>query len=131
MANFSFTITLKPSMYRDEPEIQYDKCIYNLYTLLKSLTNNFTLVVELTQSMNIHMHGIIELHHKKKWYTTFRKSDIFGFTVCREITDMVKWKEYISKSLEETYKVLNRRPIINDDYNVYTIHQTTLYGCTF
>lgn len=131
MTNYSFTVTLKPKMYGDEPEIQYDKNVYDLYSLLKTLTNNFTLVVELTQNMNIHMHGIIELHHKKKWYSAFRNSTQFGFTSCREIYDMAKWKEYISKSFIETYVTINRRPIINDDYEAFTIDDQIKYGCTF
>lgn len=131
MTNYSFTVTLKPKMYGDEPEVQYDKCVYNLYTLLGTLTNNFTLVCELTQNMNIHYHGIIELHHKKKWYTAFRNSDQFGFTTCREITDLPKWKEYIGKSIVQTYKDINRRPIIKDDYKVFTSNDRAFYGCTF
>jgi len=131
MTDYSFTVTLKPKMYGDEPEIQYDKVTYNLYTLLKTLSNNFTLVAEVTQNMNIHYHGIIELHHKKKWYSVFRKSDMFGFTVCLEITKMVTWKEYISKSIVQTNTDLNRRPIINDDYQVFPSSMMVLYGCTF
>lgn len=131
MTNYSFTVTLNPKMHRYEPEEQYDRCKNDLYMLLKSLSNNFTLVVELTQNMNAHMHGIIELHHKKHWYKAFRKSDIFGFTTCREIYDMEGWKEYIRKSLKDTYDTINRRPILRDDFKVYSENQIFLYGTQY
>lgn len=131
MSNFSFTVTLKPCMYRYEPEEQYDLVKNHLYITLKQLSNNFTLVTELTQNMNIHFHGIIELYHKKKWYSVFRKSDKFGFTSCREISDMEGWKKYISKDLQLTLDMLERRPIINDDYKVFTLEDNMKYGTTY
>jgi len=118
-------------MYRYEPEEQFDRTRNNLLLLLKQLSNNFTLVAEATQNMNIHYHGIIELHHKKKWYTLFRKVDDFGFTTCREIYDMSKWKEYLSKSLSETQSNINRPPILHDDYKVFDIAEQLCYKAYF
>lgn len=130
MTNFSFTVTLKPCMYRYEPEEQYDRTYKDLVILCRLMSNNFTIVAEVTKNCNLHYHGIIELHHKKKWYSTFRKSDIFGFTTCREQYDD-KWNEYISKSLKETYETILRRPIIKDSYNIFTNEQKIEYGTEF
>lgn len=127
MTNYSFTVTLKPSMYRYEPEEQFDMLYRELFLIMKRLSNNFTLVTELTSNYNIHWHGIIELHHKKKWYSVFRKTDKFGFTCCREIYDMTEWKKYISKSLGETMANIGRPPILNDDYKVFDIAEQLCY----
>lgn len=131
MSNYTFTITLKPTLYRFEPEEQYDRTISHLIVTLKLLSNNFSLVAELTQNMNIHFHGIIELHHKKKWYTTFRQSDIFGFTSCREVTNMQGWVDYISKELAITKTNMARQPILHDDYNIFDVEKRLLYAAHF
>jgi len=128
MTNYSFTVTLKPRMYRYEPEKQYDETYRHLVIMLKSLSNHVTIVAECTKAMNLHYHGIIELHTKKQWYSKFRNSDVFGFTTCREQYNDDGWITYISKELDETYKCLDRRPVVLDQYSVFTSKQIAEYG---
>lgn len=131
MANFSFTVTLLPKMYVNDCDSQYDQTKNHLYMLLKQITNNFTLVSELTSSNNIHYHGIIELPSTRKFHNLFRKSEMFGHVSIREIYDMVKWKEYLKKSISLTASTIERRPIISDDYKVFTLEEHMLYGTTY
>lgn len=132
MANFSFTITLLPKMYVNSDVEQYDKTKNHLYTLLKTITNNFTLIAELTPSaFNVHYHGVIELPSPRKFHNLLRTSDMFGHRSIRPIYDMVKWTEYLKKDMESTSVHLNRRPIINDDYKMFTLEEHMLYGTTY
>jgi len=128
MTNYSFTVTLKPRMYRYEPEQQYDETKNPLILLLRTISNNFTLMSERTQCHNIHYHGIIEMPSKRKWYSAFRNSDVFGFTCVREIYAMKPWIEYMKKDCEEFCKDLNRRPLIKDDYKICTSEEKAKIG---
>lgn len=130
--DYSFTVTLKPKLYELEPEIQYDLTHQHLCDLLHTLTPQFTLITELTQSMNVHYHGTISLNDKKYFYSKFRsRKSSYGFVLLKPITDCAKWSDYITKSLEETKKVLGRRPVIKDYFDYTTVEQKLEYAITF
>lgn len=127
--DFAFTVTLKPNLYCDEPHQQYDKTYSQLIQILKSKGSFVTCVAELTKSYNLHMHGIIKfdmknVEHKSRnlmlrFTNLFRKHKLFGFVNIRQIDDFPKWKEYISKDIHETRSLLNRPPILIDNYEIF------------
>jgi len=132
MTNYSFTVTLLPRLYVDDCEKQFDDTNFHLTLQLHSISNYFTLIAELTKSgYNVHYHGIIELPSPRKFHNLFRKSKMFGFVKIREIFDMTKWVEYMHKDLANTNKELNRRPILHDDYKVFTLEDKMSYGIVF
>lgn len=108
-------------MYKMDIDEQYDQTCNELIVALRTITNNFTLVCELTSSMNVHYHGVIELPtSKRKFVNIFRKDKKFGYVSCKEITNKKGWSDYISKDLENTQNEIGRRSILNDDYKMFS-----------
>lgn len=134
---YSFTITLKPSLYNVPASVQYDKTYDELY---KHLCQNFnvklTLVAELTRNYNIHFHGtivfiMINVHKynvMKRFVDSFRKSKIFGFVNIKQIEDEPGWIDYISKGFHDFTRDTNRRPILQDDFDYWKPDIYALYG---
>jgi hypothetical protein len=54
----------------------------------------------------------------KDFKDVFRGSKMFGFTQIRQIEDFGGWVEYIMKDLYITKDILNRPPIIVDEYDI-------------
>lgn len=132
MVDYSFTITLKPVMYKKDIDWQYDETCNELVIALRSISNNFTLVCELTQSMNVHYHGIIELGtSKRKFVNLFRNDKKFGFISCKEITNREGWVNYLRKDLKNSMEELGRRVIINDDHKIFMHEEMRCYAKTF
>lgn len=133
---YAFTLTLKPKIFAQEPEDQYDKSSAHASARLNTLSDQFTLIAELTKNYNIHYHGIIKFPLKKKdlmkeFYKCFRTDLIIGFVNIRQIDDKSKWIDYISKDLCRTKDAIIRRPIINDMLDVFDNEQRALYGVTW
>lgn len=131
--DYSFTITLKPIMYQKDIDYQHDETANELYVCLKLLSNKFSLVAELTSSMNVHYHGIIQLAEggKRKFVNQFRGDKKFGYVCLKPITNLSGWCLYIKKDIKTTMDELCRRLIIEDDYNVFTLEERFLYGRTY
>lgn len=131
---YAFTITLRPKMFIHEPEKQYDETYTRIEHLLRSLCICFTLVAEMTKSYNIHYHGICNflLTYKKdcmkEFHKCFRNDMQVGFVNIRQITNMSNWTEYLMKDLAKTTNSLNRRPIIKDDFNVFSTDDYANFG---
>lgn len=130
---YSFTITLKPLMFKKEPEDQYDYVIPEIVGIMNMISLKYSMVVELTKSYNIHLHGVIQFNLTdtpciKRWYKAWRNQPRIGFTNIKQITDFEGWKEYITKSFKETMDNINRRPIIKDDLELWTPIDYALYG---
>lgn len=133
MTDYFFTVTLRPNMYRFTADEQFDKTHGELIIMLKILSEKFTLVTELTKSLNIHWHGIIRLGDKKSPFVNiFRGDKQFGFVQLSPITHSEgKVYEYLRKDLANTVKDLNRRPILSDDYKVFSVSDLMKYGTHF
>lgn len=132
MAHFSLTITLLPKLYKYDIDRQYDETANELQLMLRQISNNFTLVCELTNNMNIHYHGIIELcSSKRKLVNIFRGHNKFGYISSRELFNQESWITYIKKDIKNTYEELGRRSILKDDYKIFTDNEMVQYGASF
>lgn len=137
--HYAFTITLRPKLFLQEPEVQYDMVCEYVRKKLSSLCYSLTLIVEKTKAYNVHMHGIcnFSLYKRdnfdcmKEFHKCFRSDTLVGFVNIRQIDDMVKWKEYIKKDISATCTALNRRPILTDDYDVFNEEERANYGIIF
>lgn len=123
--DYSFTLTLKPKLYKDVAEQQYDKTYREVILTLKTLSPHFTCVAELTKGMNIHYHGQIKFFNfkprtnlGKKFVDTFRASESIGFVSIKQITDSLGWKQYITKELEVTRDSIGRPAVLHDAYGL-------------
>jgi len=132
--DYALTITLLPKIYKYEPEQQYDLTYDHILRKLKSLTNYFTLVAEVTKSINLHMHCIIKfpLIKGKLWdkeiKKLFRQDPFVGFTCMKQVEDFNGWVEYVRKDLDKSLQYLNRRPIIYDTYDVFDLKDRARLG---
>lgn len=135
--DYTFTITLQPKLYKQEPEQQYDLTYNHVRQTLVKIAREFTLVSELTKNYNIHFHGIINFtsvpktDYRKLFYKVFRNDTLVGFVNIKQMTDYPGWKEYISKDIKTFTESVNRRPIIWDDYEVFSSDQRFNFGCQF
>lgn len=130
---YSFTVTLKPVLFRVPAESQYDKTTESLCDMLRDVSHTYTLVAELTKNMNIHYHGVIIFHMGpknliKKFVDAFRAHAKFGFVCIKVITDEPGWIDYISKELKNTYESIGRRPIVYDGVGLFPIGLFEAYG---
>lgn len=131
---YSFTVTLKPRMYIDPSETQFDLTFSELRTILKSMNAKFTLIAELTKmGHNIHYHGTITFpltskNVVKRFIDVFRKTKHYGFVSIKQIDNEQGWIDYISKEFIETVREVERRPIINDDFNYFDEKLKALYS---
>jgi hypothetical protein len=118
--DFALTITLKPQIYRETAEEQYRQTAYNVAKLFSKC--KLTLIAELTQSCNIHYHGIIAVpitissQPRKYIFDQIRKYSKLGKTTVVQMTNYEGWSDYLSKDLQETSKTVY--PIIKDDYEI-------------
>lgn len=131
---YSFTVTLKPHMYRLNPEIQYDHTNCECITILQRLHTKFTVIVELNQNFNVHMHGAIMFLKKSKnhmfdFKNAFRNSKYFGYVDIRQITDFGGWKDYLQKDLAKTRILVGRPSVLHDDFELFTIFDEFTVKC--
>jgi len=134
MTDYFFTITLRPVMYKKDIDEQYDISVNQLLTELKILSDKITLVVELTKQMNVHMHGLIysdKFTFRRKFINAFRQSKIFGFVQLNPLYDKDKTRDYLIKDLSNSKILINRQPIIIDNYDLFDIPERLNYGTFF
>lgn len=132
MNTFYFTVTLKPIMYKMDVDRQYDETANELTVYLKSISEKLTIVAELTKSMNIHFHGIMEtVHTKRQFINAFRNDKKFGFVQCTVMNNYEKCCEYIGKDIKETTEVVGRRAILIDNFSVFETGTHMLYARSF
>jgi len=126
---YFYTVTLKPSCYKEDSLIQFNKYKTHLNVLLELLpANNFhTSIAEVTQSQNIHFHGVIKfvklkMSPQKMWFDALRKSKYFGFSSISQVENWDKTIEYLKKDFKETQKHVGliHPPIISDGLRVFT-----------
>lgn len=129
---YNFTVTLNPKMFEKDPIEQLNNSQSILVNVLRKEIHvvKMTVVAELTQTCNIHYHGIMTVNLNRisglvvnKFYNVFRKKDIrktFGMTRCHQTQFDEASKQYLVKDLMLTYSLLHKTcyPIIHDDYKV-------------
>jgi len=120
MESYACTFTLRPNMYRHSLKKQYDL----LKSAVESVPFYLSLVCELTNSGNIHAHGIIKEVAKTvqgsfKQYILeyFRGNKVIGYICLKPITDKDKWVKYCLKNYYQTKVDLYFAPtvMINED----------------
>jgi len=119
---YAFTVTLQPQLYKSSIQDQYDNTYLELSKRLKCLASTVALIAECTPNKNIHYHGMIQFHVKTKdhildFVDLFRKSKIFGYKNIKQIEDESGWLEYITKDVLHTRSILNRPPIILNEFD--------------
>lgn len=128
--DYALTITLRPVIYSKPYEQQYEETYQNILNLFHDC--KLTLVTELTQSYNIHYHGIVSvpLTHgrdsRKYIFDQVRKYSKLGSTKVDQITDFAGWSEYILKDVSTHIDNDVIYPIIKDDYNIYDYRKRIL-----
>lgn len=131
--NYAFTLTLVKRLYDLKPEEQYDLVIADLMADIIDISTKRTVIIEITKSYNVHIHGVmkIPLTDKirciKKFYDKWRKHRFVGYTNIKQMEDY-GWVEYIKKDIATTSKAIDRRPIIWDDFNYFTIDEIAKFG---
>lgn len=126
--DFSLTLTTKGPFRKKDPSDQFDE----LRTILTHLPPfvKATLIAECHQDYTVHVHGIFSIDlavapskyndtPRKFLYDYYRSSKIIGFMKIDQITSFDDWVNYLKKNLKETYKALNRFPIIIDNYSIF------------
>jgi len=117
---YEFTLTLRPMLYDKKPDEQFKYVHDNLWFLLAPY--KASCVAELTQELNVHFHGIIELRdilEKNEFLNRFRHfNKMFGRKTCSQLMYEDTYRKYMKKSIEETKKIL-LDPIIRDDFAVF------------
>lgn len=118
---YAITLTLRPHMYRLNPEIQYDHTYLEIMKTIKDLNTTCYLIAELNKNFNVHYHGKIQFHTKEynhmfKFKNAFRSNKYIGYVDIRQVTDDKGWDDYLSKELVKTKTLLDRPPIIIDDF---------------
>lgn len=125
---YALTITLKPIMFKSKDATdQFDATYKSLLLFLYQVCNQITLVAELTKNSNIHYHSIITFkrahdiaYQRKLLNDMFRKSKEIGYLCLKQIEDEPGWIEYISKELKSTTYCCLIRPIVKDDFNIFS-----------
>jgi hypothetical protein len=120
----AITITLKPNNYIHDSVIQQGRLELEILKLRKDKSLKLSLICELTQSSNIHCHGIIQVIKKDinksdiyNLNNTFRRLEYIGFVCIKPITTLDDWLKYCTK---DTPNKDIRYPIIVDDFEVFT-----------
>lgn len=113
------TVTLQPSLYELPVSEQIKASLKPLFEILKPLTTNFLLTLELTKKNNIHYHFICKVKDPEldpfvfvdnlKSYNYKKKKQIFGFSECEIIKKWEKSALYITKDIKATTKKINQK----------------------
>lgn len=118
---YELTLTIRPQWYKKTPREQYDMCKTRLYEIfrLSSFKQGYkvSLVAELTEEHNVHVHGIIDLAEgqKDQVLNRFREyNTFFGKKTITQLCYYETWVCYINKDKISTQKVLGCSPVIVD-----------------
>lgn len=117
---YELTLTLRPSMYRLNPQEQFDKC----FPILRKLTDTYciSIIAELTQENNVHFHCLVNLKdfvHRDKFLNVFRKyNNIFGRKTCTQLVDYYKWTKYMIKDVVQTSLIVTD-PIVSNMHDLF------------
>lgn len=120
---YAFTVTVK--LRNKTSSEQYDLTYLRVHEILWSCGIKHTIIAEMTQNCDIHYHGVLEkpgyslLEMNYIVKNRFRREKSFGFSCIKVIDDMDGWVDYLSKDLQFTYTMIDRRPIIVDAFDLF------------
>lgn len=120
---YAFTLTLKPSLFSQTAESQFDATKDAVLLALARIATRFSLIGALTKTANLHYHGIIEFgpgnaSNTKLFYDTFRKVSSIGRMInITQIDDYPGWIDYLTKNLRES-RSLSRPALIHDQHGI-------------
>lgn len=119
------TITLKPIMYTKTAKEQFDMTYQYVLDILKPYKH--TTVAELTVLNNVHYHSLIDIEgiiQKDILLNRIRPYKLLGKPHCTAVQYEVSYENYLLKDIIETNKVINRYPLIKDDWNLMKSEKT-------
>lgn len=119
---FCFTQTLK--LRKLTPEDQFDSTWKQFTQACVDVFGKVTAVAELHESGDVHYHGFIKwddslLATTVRWKKMSLTVCGLGFYKIKVCQDYPGWCTYIRKDIEETCRILNRSPILRDDFEVF------------
>lgn len=119
---FAVTMTVSPKLFKNKAEHQYDDTVYVIIEYLRKIDHmGYTLVAEITKNANIHYHMMIDvkdmslMKFTKLFKDLLRSENKLGFSCVKLVDNEKGWTEYMLKDYNETYKLIGRPVIINDD----------------
>lgn len=160
--DYAITITLDPRIRKFSTNEQHNLMTPYVERILKNTCVNaiadhkgkkpeeipkpiLTLVAEMTQSCDIHYHGVISFpmeynlrcpimfvrNQFRKRYTghpsKMEPKDYIGFILLKPIDDFDKWTEYFSKSIDDFKNRTKLGSIVCDDYELYDAEDILTY----
>lgn len=120
--DYAITITLRPKIYSKPYEDQFTETATNINRLFPSC--RLTLIAELTQTENIHYHGVISIplsvgpSPTKYFFDQLRKLSAIGKSECKQLMHWDTWKEYLNKDIKKNIDLNYFYPIVRDDYDL-------------
>lgn len=127
-----FTVTLKPQMYHFKATEQFDKTAPYMKSILRGFEH--TTVAELTMMHNIHYHSIVNLSVADK-VVVLDRLRLYHKELGRSSLSLVQFYDsyrlYLTKSIQNTIGIVNRDPVLQDDFEVFkkaplVLHQKTI-----
>lgn len=125
-ASFALTLTLNPKLYTLEPVIQRNLLQGILNTLSQDGSMKLTMFAELTQSQNIHAHGLVQVKLNGNKTVAFifasltRKYKDLGHWCIKPITDHDIWYKYCVKEQQQFLDNVGETSLLIDDLNLVT-----------
>lgn len=95
---YALTQTLAPKHRHLDIKLQLGYLLYHLRQWLKPICSYYELWPELHQDGNVHIHGILFVKDKIKYYKTLKRHvEKVGFVTLKTIEDYMKWYDYCIK----------------------------------
>jgi len=131
---YAVTLTTSGRFKDKTSEDQFDEiCDYFYQDVFWVLAHiKLSLIAELHKDKSsVHVHGVIQfdMDHVPSKYLYYpcrlvhdhlKKSKIWGFSCFKQIEDENYWVQtYIKKDLQDTNRIINRFPVIKDDFDYF------------
>lgn len=99
---YALTQTLAPKHRHLDIKLQLAFMLFNLRKWLKPICSRYELWPEMHQDGNVHIHGILYVKDKIKYYKTLKSHvEKVGFVTFKPVDDYMKWLEYCRKDQKE------------------------------
>jgi len=139
MAGFkiAITITLNPKLRRYDTPDQYDLTYEAVVDALREVFPGceISLIAEMHKTHDVHYHGVIrlkkalsELNASYKIRQAFRNHQKFGYCCLKTLMDESKWIDYLSKDLTPFRELVDRPPIVMDDFEYFKDQPPALHA---
>lgn len=116
---YEYTITLKPRMYRDPPQDQFNltsKILIDVFTGYK-----ISCIAELTRDNNVHYHCMADFESEEcrnRFINRLRRySNMFGRRTWSQLINETAWINYLNKDKRHTKEII-KDPIVCDHFGI-------------